>query len=240
MGILEEVNYMKNHGMNEQEISNKLQEKGITPNEIDNAFNQARIKKAVSAEEDEMERSIVNNESLERELPIPSQNFYTPKTQEINNHESMYAPQPQEMTAPYYEEYSQEEYAPQQGYGEAEAGIYDTDTILEIAEQVFSEKIKKEQKQIESLNEFATLAQTQTSNNHDRLKRIESVMDKLQIAILEKVGSYGKNLETIKKEMEMMEDSFSKILPALHEKHNEPAHHAEHHETSKKKTAHKS
>ena len=100
-------------------------------------------------------------------------------------------------------------------------GGYDTDTIIEITEQVFSEKIKKEQKQIESLNEFATLVETRISNYNERIKRIESIIDKLQIAILEKIGSYGKNIESIKNEMGMMQESFEKMVPILHEKSEE-------------------
>jgi len=46
----------------------------------------------------------------------------------------------------------------------------------------------------------------------ERLKKIETTMDKLQIAILEKVGSYGQNLDGIRKEMSMMQDSFSKMV----------------------------
>ena len=34
----------------------------------------------------------------------------------------------------------------------------------------------------------------------------------MQIAILEKVGSYGQNLDSIKKEMSMMQDSFTKMV----------------------------
>ena len=40
-------------------------------------------------------------------------------------------------------------------------------------------------------------------------------MDKLQLAILNKIGSYGKTLESIKKEMSMMQDSFGKALPGM-------------------------
>ena len=43
------------------------------------------------------------------------------------------------------------------------------------------------------------------------MKRIESIIDKLQSSILEKVGSYGSNLDSIKKEMSMMQDSFGRI-----------------------------
>ena len=100
-------------------------------------------------------------------------------------------------------------------------GTYDTDTIIEIAEQVFSEKIKKEQKQLESLNEFATLVETRITNDHERIKRVEEIIDKLQIAILEKISSYGRNLESIKNEMGMMQESFEKMVPVLHEKSEE-------------------
>ena len=100
-----------------------------------------------------------------------------------------------------------------------------TDTIIEIAEQVFSEKVRKIQKQLEEMNEFKTLAQTKIEHATERLKRIEATIDKLQIAILEKIGSYGKSLESIKKEMSMMQDSFGKMVPSLAEKH---AHHIIH------------
>src|SRR4030042_486210 len=107
---------------------------------------------------------------------------------------------------------------PQEGYADTEmGGAYDTDTVIEIAEQVFSESIKKEQKQIESLNEFATLIETKISNDHERIKRLEEIIDKLQAAILEKIGSYSKNIESIKNEMGMMQESFEKMVPALHE-----------------------
>lgn len=233
MGILEDITNMKNQGMQENEISKKLQEKGVSPKGIEDAFNQMRIKQAVSAEysgEEGMEPSIMKHEI---QAPTPqAPPLYTPKTQEIE-HDSreFYSPQPampqfnEGMQPPMYgagPEYGQEQYMPQEGYVEGSiGGSYDTDTIIEIAEQVFSEKIKKEQKQIESLNEFATLVETRISNDHERIKRIESIMDKLQIAILEKIGSYGKNLESIKNEMGMMQESFEKMVPILHEKSEE-------------------
>lgn len=87
-----------------------------------------------------------------------------------------------------------------------------SDTIIEVSEQVFSEKIKKIQNQINDLTEFKTLAETKIIHTENSLKRIESILDKLQIAILEKIGSYGKNLDNIKKEMSMMQDSFGKVV----------------------------
>jgi hypothetical protein len=225
MRILEEINNMRNQGMSDREISGALQEKGLTPRTIDDAFNRIKIKNAIVTENEELiaPAPIPNRESGEA-----SQSFYTPKRMEVENPpEEIYAtPIIEETTSSREGGYSNEEYSPstneeyypQEGYGEVESGGgYDSETFIEIAEQVFSEKIKKEQNQIEALNEFATLAETKISNNHERIKRIETIIDKLQIAILEKVGSYGKNLESIKNEMEMMQNSFEKIVPKLHE-----------------------
>lgn len=224
MGILDEVNNMKNQGMDEDEIVGKLQERGISPKSIAEAFNQMKIKKAVSAEsagEEGMEPSIMKNGSQYGANP---KQLHVPKTKEIEREsEEFYAPQPneeRELEAPVYgETYAQGEYSsPEEDVGQGGGTNYDTDTLIEIAEQVFSEKIKKEQKQISALNEFATLAETKISNDHERIKRIEEIIDRLQTAILEKIGSYGRNLDSIKNEMGMMQDSFGKMVPSLQER----------------------
>lgn len=226
MGILEDIATMKSQGIEDKEITKALQEKGASPKAIEDAFNQMRIKQAISADpagDDGMEPSIMK-EGLQETASAPQ--LYIPKTQEIDHgNEEFYSPQtapqvPQFNDAPMqaYGGY-QEEYMPQEGYVDAGmGGAYDTDTVIEIAEQVFSEKIKREQKQIESLNEFATLVEAKITNDHERIKRIEGIMDKLQTAILEKIGSYGRNLESIKNEMGMMQESFEKMVPVLHEK----------------------
>jgi hypothetical protein len=233
MGILEDINNMKNQGIEEKDISKKLQEKGASPKAIEEAFNQIKIKNAVSAEssgEEGMEPSIMKGTS--KELIAPTPQLYIPKTQEIGHDtEEFYSPPPPQQIPQYNEDpqaqqmygnYPMEEYAPQEGYVDAGmGGAYDTDSVIEIAEQVFSEKIKKEQKQIESLNEFATLVEAKISNDHERIKRIEEIIDKLQISILEKIGAYGKNIESIKNEMGMMQESFEKMVPSVYEKNRE-------------------
>ena len=73
MGILEDIKNMKNQGMQDNEISKKLQEKGASPKAIEDAFNQMRIKKAVSAEysgEEGMEPSIMKNHEEPPSAPI--------------------------------------------------------------------------------------------------------------------------------------------------------------------------
>ena len=196
MSILEEIMQMKNQGIADEKIVNTLQEQGVSPKEINDALSQAQIKSAVSDAEPPTEQASGN---------------YAPQTQEIPEQET-YNPYPPQSSQPQevYQQEGYEDYAPSEGV--------DSSTMIEIAEQIFSEKTKKIQKQLEEINEFKTLAQTKIDNTSDRLKRIETTIDKLQIAILEKIGSYGKNLESIKKEMSMMQNSFKKIINPLADK----------------------
>ncbi len=196
MNILEQIKEMKTQGKSEQEIINTMQQQGTSPKEINDALSRAQIKSAVAGTE-----NMQQSEMPQYNPPSP-QATYTPQTQELNTQE--YAPS---------EEYSQpQEYYPQETYGSYTPAETSTDTMIEIAEQVFSEKIKKIQKQIKDLEEFKTLAQIKINNTAERLHRIETTIDKLQISILDKIGGYGQNLNSIKKEMSMMQDSFGKVV----------------------------
>jgi hypothetical protein len=193
MGILEQIRQMQNQRIPDEEIVSKLREQGVSPREINDAINQSQIKKAV-VDDGEMNFP-----------PQQTQENYIPQTQEIPEY------------SPEGESTQQQEYIqPQEGYQQDQYGYspggIDSDTIIELAEQVFFEKTKKIQKQVEDLNEFKTLSETKIENISDRLKRIETTIDKLQIAILEKIGSYGENINSIKKEMSMMQDSFGKVV----------------------------
>lgn len=184
MGVLEEVTQMKSKGASDEEVTNALKQKGVSPKEISDALSQAKIKNAVSEE-------------------APEEEVYTPQTQET----STYTPQQAEQYYPqqqYYPQESETTYAPPIGT--------DTDTIMEVADQVFSDKIRDIQKQVELFSEFKTISQAQIQNIDERLKKIESIINSLQNAVLNKIGAYGENLSEIKKEMGMMQDSFSKMI----------------------------
>ncbi|MFC1710544.1 hypothetical protein ACFLZJ_00060 [Nanoarchaeota archaeon] len=227
MGVLEETTQLKTQGISEVEIANQLGEQGYSPKEINDALNQSQIKSAIS-----------DAEEPPRPPPPRSPNKKAPLTREITD-EDVYTPIPQEEDIPIPEEYdsyaaptqelpefetygseSQEPPAVQefypQPYGEyemnAESEIMGTDTMIEMAEQVFTEKTKKMQNQLSELNEFKTLTQTKLDNLSSRLKRMETSFDQLQLAILDRVGAYGKSLQSTKKEMAMMEDSFRKMV----------------------------
>ena len=220
MGALDQIRQMRQEGFSEQDISDSLQEQGISPNSITDAFSQARIKDVVEGE----------NEMHENDFPETPSPFSTPETyapQEMPQ-DQYYSPQ----ESPYLQPQETESYSPQEGYTENQGG-FGTDTIIEIAEQVFEEKIKKLSQQISNFREFSAISETKFSNFENRLKKIESIIENLQIKILEKIGSYGQGLESIKKEMTMMQDSFSKTLPILAKPYMEKS--AKKVSTSKKK-----
>ncbi|MDP2629053.1 MAG: hypothetical protein Q8P15_04125 [Nanoarchaeota archaeon] len=167
------------------------------------------------------------NESgnMEPSIMTNSKRNSPPKTREMQD-EDVYVPRPQEN----YSSQNQEQYIPEQQYAPQEetytpqetydsySSSYDSETMIEIAEQVFIEKIKKIQKQVDEFSEFKNITEIKINNFSDRLKRIETMIDKLQISILEKIGSYGKNLENTKKEMDMMQDSFRKVVNSENKK----------------------
>jgi hypothetical protein len=191
MGVLDQVMQLKGQGMGDEEIVSNLQQQGISPKEINDAMNQAQIKNAVSSE--------------------PAPEYEAPSPAGAGGGEAVYTPATQEVGAEYGGETAAgQEYYPEAGYA-APAAAMDSDTIIEIANQVFAEKIKKTEKSLDELNELKTLAQVKIENIDERLKKIERVIDTIQIKILEKVGSYGEELKSTKKEMAMMQDTFKKV-----------------------------
>jgi hypothetical protein len=160
--------------------------------------------------------------SDEQDTYYPQENYspqdtYTPQETYSPQQQPQY-PQYSQLQTPSQENYEYTQYAPGGG---------DTDTMIEVAEQVFSEKNKPIQKKVDEMNEFRSLAQTKLDNISERMRRIENIIDKLQASILEKIGSYGHGFETIRKEMNMMQESFGKIVNKVADS-SETKHHTHH------------
>jgi hypothetical protein len=218
MGIIEQIQQMKQQGTDERQIIQSLQEQGISPRQINDALNQAQVKSAVSGGYDMDEQNVQENmqPQLMEQQYMPStyeqQNYNNyPQGDQNNNYNEI--PSPNSQYAP--QQFTPQDYPSQENYG---SGGYDysqptySDTMIEIAEQAISQKTQKMQKQLTEMNEFSLLTKTKLEDMNNRLKRIETTIDKLQLAILDKVGSYADNLQGIKKEMSMMQDSFSKVV----------------------------
>lgn len=215
MGALEQVTQMRREGRSDEEIISALKKQGTSPKDINEALNHAQIKNAVSdvqgsyddtqAPYPQNEQPQYPNEGYNQQQNYQDYGNY-PQQDQSYNQTQVYTPQPQGQGYDQQQNYYQ-------GYDSNQT--INTDTIVEVAEQVFDEKISDISKKIDSNEEFKTLTQSRLDQLNDRLKRIEIVIDKLQAAILDKIGSYGENLDSIKKEMSMMQDSFSKTLNPL-------------------------
>jgi len=205
MGVLDQINNLKKEGLRNEEISAKLQEQGVPPSSIYDAFNQMSVKNAVNADNILQAPEPISDQDypqninkMQNQPPYPGQ-FYTPRTKDVENSEMQnpdyqqqgdyYSPQGLE-NPPVMESYPasqgqiQQEYYPQYGYDQGEyqpSSGTDTDMMIEIAEQVFTEKTKKMQKQLDTLSEFASLAESKIESNNERIKRMEKIIDNLQI-----------------------------------------------------------
>ncbi len=212
MGVLDQVTQMRQRNMSDQEIISELRKQNISPREINEALNHAQIKNAVT--------DIRGDEDMPVPSPQGSQYADAGYDQENNQDQGndggydqgqVYTPQPQQQAY-----YPQQQQSYPSGYGgdyyPQQQTATNTDTIVEVSEQVFDEKISEIAKRVDSADEFKVLTQARVEHLNERLKRIESIIDRLQASILEKIGSYGSNLDSIKKEMSMMQDSFSKVI----------------------------
>jgi hypothetical protein len=223
MGLLDKISQLKKDGMTEREIISILQEEGKSPGDIMDALNQSQIKQAVSAEEesptDGMTPSMMEDEESLTPTPegtgtsTPKEEVYTPQEQ------NYYTPQGREESFYEGETYdtnpTQETYTAQNYEGEYS---YNQDATIEIAEQVVAEKMKKFQFQLREAMEFRAIFESRLLDLTDRLSRMEKMFDKMQMTVIDKVSHYGENLDLIKKEMNMIEDSFAKVINPLMDK----------------------
>ncbi len=111
------------------------------------------------------------------------------------------------------ETYPQETYPQQQGYDynyqqQYPQGGVSADTISEIAEQVVSEKLMNIREKIEKATDLKTMAETKLFNLDERLQKIEKIIDRLQLSILQKIGEYTGNISDLKKEVIETQKSF--------------------------------
>tara|TARA_Y100000034_G_C6906427_1_gene420819 strand:- start:1966 stop:2667 length:702 start_codon:yes stop_codon:yes gene_type:complete len=89
------------------------------------------------------------------------------------------------------------------------------DTMSEIAESIVAEKLSPITNKIEKTFDFKNTFETKISLLDDRLSRIEKIIDKLQLSILEKVGQYVADVSDLKKELQETQKTFK----SAHKRH---------------------
>jgi hypothetical protein len=244
MTTLDEVQRMRLEGRTEQDISLVLQQQGVSSQEIANALSQTQIKEAVSAPESSSYQAPDSSspdsalspqqEYTSPQAPTPQGTQNSASMQPSILDQSQNDSQPQEMeTLPPIQEpqtYPQDAYAldEQQNYQEPQdldpgynydypqpSGGISSDTIAEIAEQIISEKLSGLRNQIENSLDTRTTAETKLSSLSERLERIEKIIDRLQLSILQKIGQYTTSVSDLKKELSETQKTFksSKLHP---------------------------
>ncbi len=222
MPIIEKISQMQKSGVGNEEIIRKLQEEGISPKEISEALDQSKVKSAIETGE-EMQPSVMDYPSMAEPTTTSYNNQGAqmqqfPSTAEMPAQEQM----PMQMPEAIQEQMPMEEgynypYPGQQQYQDYEYAKTDTGTMTEIAEQIVNEKLQKIEKQILEATAFRTEAVGKMVNVDERLRRIEMMIDRLQVSILGRIGEDSRNISDLKEEMLTTQESFSKILNPLTE-----------------------
>lgn len=195
MSLLDSIKQFQQQGVSDEQISTSLMEQGYNPKEINDAISQSKIKAAV--ENENAQNTVIQSQNQDMQPSVMEEQVPTPQQES----EAYQALQPQQDYSQY------QEYAQQPAFS--------TETITEIAEQVITERLNKTKKQIENISEFKAITESKISSVDERLRRIESVIEKLQMAILEKIGTYGQSMQEIRDEMGTMQESFSKVINPL-------------------------
>lgn len=224
MGLLEEIQRMRMSGMQDDQIVLKLQEQGNPYRAISEAMSQSKIKQAVEYQDQEplppIPSDVQQQDQQMQDSNEQNQYYEDQQMQEmqpsINQQSQEYQEQPQQQE--YFSGYepSQQTQDPQQNY-DYNAGGLSSDTIMEISEQIVSEKLSDVRKKLENMSSFKTELETKAEALDDRLKRIEKIIDTLQSSVLRKVGDYVTNVEDIKRELI---ESQKTIAKAIGHKHN--------------------
>ncbi len=260
MDTLERVIDMQKEGISDGDISTKLRNEGISPKDIDDSLNQARVKSAVSPPESAgaempqqgtpqmqappqappvqgMQQSIMPEAGQENGAPTtasappqapmpeaptsppPAPQMEPPMQAPAAPGPEVYLPQEQEGQQEYYYPETPQAY-PEQDYYAPQGGM-DTETISEIAEQVATEKLNEFKTKTGDLVSFKNTIQERVEDIDDRLKRIEKSIDKLQQAIIGKIGEFGESNAMIHKDLDNLHGTVSKLMNPLIDNVNE-------------------
>lgn len=217
MATPDEIKKLQQQGRSDQEIIQELSAKGVPETEISEALAESKIKAAVTAPApgEEMMPSMM---VPEEEAGVGEQLAAAAATPAAEAAEA-YAPPAGE----YPEAYPSEAYGPEAYGAPAEYYQYPAyqaaglspDTITEIAEQVVSERLEDTRDKLQKLSESKTTVEANIENLNERLQRIEKIIDRLQLSVLQKVGEYVTNVEDIKRELIETQKSFRSLLPEL-------------------------
>jgi len=246
MATLDRVIELQKQGLSDTQIFTQLQNEGISAREINDSINQAKIKNAVSPPEQGIQAGEIQGgqsaptgeenptgmqQSIMQESNQTTAAQPSPQNQEIQGAQpplqspspETYPPQgtypPQEQPPEDYYPQTPQAYSPQDYY--APQSAINAETISEIAEQVVAEKLDEFKKKTGDISSFKTSIQEKVSDIDDRLKRIEDSIDKLQHAVIGKIGEFGESNAMIHKDLDNLHNTVSKLMNPLIDNYKE-------------------
>jgi len=221
MGISEEIQEMQKEGRSEAEIRSALIEDGVSPQRVEEMLSEMSIKAAVndSASAPAQQQMSPQPTRSVQEMAANQESYdkgdFTPSMFNTQEEAAQAVPAPQAYDPQQYQDPNQQ-YAPQyqDPYQNQYSSGLSSDTISEISEQVFTEKISSLRKEVEKISDLKTTVSAKIEYLDDRLKRIEKIIDRLQLSVLQKVGEYVTNVEDLKKEVVETQKSFKALHSA--------------------------
>ena len=211
MSLIKQIEDMKNSGKSDSQIVTDLRNQGYMPKDIEDSLAQFQVKAAVSNEysmDPSMQQSILSQApSPSVPVPSPNSNFQVPSP--VNNQEySTNSYGAQQYDSPSYSDDSSQYYSQNAN----------SETISEVAEQIFDQKIGKIKNELSKVDDFKSETDNKINLLKDRIKRIEGIIDTLQDSIIRKIGEYGQNIQDLGSDLKMTQDSFSKVISPLVQK----------------------
>ena len=224
MGTLEDVAAMRREGRSDQDISMELKKRGLNDKEVSSVLSQTKIKDAVSGYESQIEDAPTPQQSQKVSPKVGMTKEYEGMSpslmsqQDQNSQQQNTQEQPEQYDQNQYQTdqtYSQSPEAYQQDYGyqpQYSSGGLGSEVITEIADQIVSEKLSPLMNSLDKILDLKSATESNLINLDERLKRIEKVIDKLQLALLQRVGEFGTNLDDVKKELIETQKTFRLLL----------------------------
>ena len=211
MSTIDDIKNMRREGKAEEEIVQTLRNQGVPEGKISDSLNQANIKNAIeSPEQESLIGGMPSGSSIQEYQEMQPSILSAQEPQQ----EEFPVSQPSQ-TQSAYEFYPQSSQQPQEQYQQYQ-GQLSSDTITEIADQVLSEKLSSIRKKLDENINLKNVMQTKLEIVDERLKRMEKIIDQLQLSILQKVGDYLANTSDLKKELLETQKSFKS---SSHKKH---------------------
>jgi chromosome segregation ATPase len=138
----------------------------------------------------------------------------------VSQEQPMEAPQPPEQAQAQYPEYEETQY-PQYSESYNYQGYNPAENTSEIAQQVVDEKFAEFEKRTGDLVGFKNEINDKIEDINTRLKRIETTIDKLQQAIVSKIGEFGESTKEIHKDLQNLHNTTSKLMNPLIDNYKE-------------------